>query len=99
MNLLLVICDRYREPTLGGTVPLSLREILELNRSLDRAATHASVVHTDPLFFSSEDGKPLLSGDDVASKVVIQLEQISSEVASVVEHVVAWAGASTEAEH
>lgn len=96
---MLVIFDRYRDPSLGGTVPLSLREILGLNRYLDRVVTHASVLYTDSLFFSSEDGKPLLLRDDVASKFAIQLEQMASEVRSIVEHVVAWAGASTEAEH
>ncbi|MBT6889842.1 MAG: hypothetical protein HOA23_17480 [Gemmatimonadales bacterium] len=98
----LVIRDLYRDPPLGGNVPLSLREILRLNRSLDRAATHASVGHTDSLFFEffgSEGGKSLLSGHDVASEASIQLEQISSEVRSIVEHLVASSGASTEAEH
>ena len=98
----LVIRDLYRDPPMGGTVPLSLREILRLNRSLDRAATHASVGHTDALFFEffgSEGGKSLLPGNDVASEAAIQLEQISSEVRSIVEHVVARSGVSTEAEH
>ena len=47
----LVIRDLYKEPPMGGTVPLSLREVLRLNRALDRAVTHASVGHTDALFF------------------------------------------------
>ena len=47
----LVIRELYRDPPMGGQVPLSLREILHLNRAIDRAVTHGSVGHTDALFF------------------------------------------------
>lgn len=47
----LVIRELYRDPPLGGRVPLSLRDVLRLNRSIDRAVTHASVGHTDAMFF------------------------------------------------
>lgn len=85
----LVIRDLYRDPPPEGTVPLSLREILRLNRALDRAVTHASVGHTDALFFEffeGEAGASLLSGDDVASEAESQLIAIREEVRRIVEH-------------
>lgn len=82
----LVIRDLYRDPPLGGTVPLSLREILRLNRALDRAVTHASVGHMDAMFFEffeTDDPKILLSGDDVADEAASQLRSIQNEVDNV----------------
>ncbi|MDA0328925.1 MAG: hypothetical protein O2958_07955 [Gemmatimonadetes bacterium] len=82
----LVIRDLYRDPPLGGRVPLSLREILRLNRALDRAVTHASVGHLDAMFFEffeTDDPKILLSGDDVADEASSQLRSIQSEVDAV----------------
>jgi len=46
----------YQEPPLDGQARVSLREILRLNRALDRGVTHASVGHTDALFFSLFEG-------------------------------------------
>lgn len=85
----LVIRDLYRDPPPEGSVPLSLREILRLNRALDRAVTHASVGHTDALFFEffeGEAGASLLSGDDVAEEAAGQLVAIRDEVRLVLEH-------------
>jgi hypothetical protein len=85
----LVIRDLYRDPPLGGTVPLSLREILRLNRALDRGVTHASVGHTDAMFFQffQADGSAgLLSGDDVAEEAEAQLAVIRDEVKEILEH-------------
>ena len=78
----LVIRDLYKEPPMGGTVPLSLREVLRLNRALDRAVTHASVGHTDALFFEffEAEGGALLPGEDIAAEVSEQLDTIGSEV-------------------
>lgn len=79
----LVIRDLYRDPPMGGTVPLSLREVLRLNRALDRAVTYASVGHTDALFFEffeAEGGAPLLSGDDVIAEAETQLGLIADEL-------------------
>ena len=78
----LVIRDLYRDPPMGGTVPLSLREVLRLNRSLDRAVTHASVGHTDALFFefSEAEGTALLPGDDITERVSEQPDAIGDEV-------------------
>ena len=46
----------YHEPPLAGRVPVSLREILRLSRAIDMGVTHASVGHTDALFFSLFEG-------------------------------------------
>lgn len=85
----LVIRDLYRDPPPEGSVPLSLREILRLNRALDRAVTHASVGHTDALFFEffeGEAGASLLSGDDLAAEAESQLSAIRDEVSRIVDH-------------
>jgi len=78
----LVIRDLYRDPPMGGTVPLSLREVLRLNRALDRAVTHASVGHTDALFgeFFEAEGAALLRGEDIAAEVAEQLDGIGTDV-------------------
>ena len=83
----LVIRDLYRDPPMGGTVPLSLREVLRLNRALDRAVTHASVGHTDALFieFFEAEGAALLPGDDIAAEVSQQLGAIGQEVHLIAE--------------
>jgi len=51
-----VISLLYQDPPLGGRAPVSLREILRLNRAIDMGVTHASVGHTDALFFSLFEG-------------------------------------------
>ena len=78
----LVIRDLYRDPPMGGTVPLSLREVLRLNRALDRAVTHASVGHTDALFFEFFDaeGSGVLPEADMGPELSGQLDEIESEV-------------------
>jgi hypothetical protein len=85
----LVIRDLYRSPPAGGTVRLSLREILRMNRALDRAVTHGSVGHTDALFFEffGEEGTTgLLRGSDVAEEAEAQLRQIDAELRENLEH-------------
>jgi hypothetical protein len=85
----LVIRDLYRDPPAGGSVRLSLREILRMNRALDRAVTHASVGHTDALFFEffeSEGERDTRSRDEALSEARSQLEQISFEVDDILEH-------------
>ena len=82
-----VIRDLYRDPPMGGAVPLSLREVLRLNRALDRAVTHASVGHTDALFFEffEAEGAALLPGNDIAAEVSEQLGAIGHEVHLIVQ--------------
>ncbi len=86
----LVIRDLYRDPPLGGRLPLSLREILRLNRALDRGVTHASVGHTDALFFQffEADGESVtMSVAEVAEEVEAQLDLIGREWHEILDHV------------
>ncbi len=78
-----VIRELYRNPPLGGAAPLPLRELLRLTRALDRAVTHASVGHTDALFFDffgEDGGTPLLSGADVATEAKHQIDELEREL-------------------
>ena len=84
----LVILDLYRNPPLGGRLPLSLREVLRLNRALDRGVTHASVGHTDAMFFQffEEDADSVtMSGAEVAAEAEAQLEAIRRELQEILE--------------
>lgn len=83
----LVIRDLYRDPPADGRVRLSLREILRMNRALDRAVTHASVGHTDALFFEffeTEARGPLPGGSDAYAVAGGQLDHIEAEVDEIV---------------
>lgn len=82
----LVIRDLYRDPPLGGRLPLSLREILRLNRGIDRGVTHASVGHTDAMFFEFfETERPVdPSGEALVQEVLDQLSVISDEMEQIV---------------
>lgn len=84
----LVIRDLYRDPPLGGRLPLSLREILRLNRGIDRGVTHASVGHTDALFFQffEGDGMSRRTGEELADEVRAQLRMMSDELEEAVGH-------------
>lgn len=83
----LVIRELYRYPPGGCAVPLMLREFLRMNRSLDRAVTHASVGHTDALFFQFFEGDgvdgPVLSREDVSPEAEEQLEEIRDEAEAI----------------
>jgi hypothetical protein len=46
----------HAEPPGDGSVRLPLRELLLLNRTIDRGVTHASIAHTDVLFFALFQG-------------------------------------------
>ena len=84
----LVIRDLYRDPPAGGTVRLSLREILRMNRALDRAVTHTSVGHTDALFFEffeADSATVLPKGADALEAASAQLDQIQAEVDEVLQ--------------
>lgn len=75
----------YQDPPLGGRVPLSLREVLRLNRALDRGVTHASIGHTDALFFSLFEGSG--TPDPVTRELIDearkQLDEIREELRSI----------------
>jgi hypothetical protein len=84
----LVIRELYRDPPLGGRLPLSLREILRLNRGIDRGVTHASVGHTDALFFQffEAEGVVAESQENLIREVLEQIRVLSEEVDQVVGH-------------
>lgn len=73
----------YQDPPLGGRVPLSLREVLRLNRAIDRGVTHASIGHTDALFFALFEGSGIPDAppaDELVQEVRTQLDGIRSEL-------------------
>ena len=73
----------YQDPPLGGRVPLSLREVLRLNRAIDRGVTHASIGHTDALFFSLFEGSGIPDSpprDELVLEVRTQLEAIRTDL-------------------
>ena len=96
----LVIRELYRDPPMGGQVPLSLREILQLNRAIDRAVTHGSVGHTDALFFElfeqGEHQDPV-PPEALAEEVRKQLGVIRAEFEAVVRVLVTAGQESTKA--
>lgn len=73
----------YQDPPLGGRAPVSLREILRLNRAIDMGVTHASVGHTDALFFSLFEGSGIPDAPPTAelvSELQAQLQGIRDEL-------------------
>lgn len=76
----------YRDPPAQG--PLSLRDTLRLNRIVDRGVTHASVGHTDALFFQffEQQENPLEnSPGDIVREAEAQLTLVEDELAQIVE--------------
>ena len=81
----LVIRDLYQDPLVGGAP--TLREALRLNGIVDRGVTHASVGHTDAMFFQlleRSDAPIGLSADQIAHEAAAQLAVIQEEVDSIV---------------
>jgi hypothetical protein len=76
-----VISLLYQDPPLGGRAPVSLREILRLNRAIDMGVTHASVGHTDALFFSLFEGSGIPDTPPTAEMV----EDLRQELAGIRE--------------
>lgn len=96
----LVIRELYRDPPMGGEVPLSLRDILQLNRAIDRAVTHASVGHTDALFFElfeQREDQDRMPPAALAEEVTKQLSVIRDEFESTVRVLVTTGQESTKA--
>lgn len=71
----------YADPPWGGRVRVTLREILGLNRFVDRGVTHASIGHTDSLFFAHFQGTgvPERLTPELADEVRTQLAGIRGE--------------------
>ena len=82
----LVIRDLYRDPPGSGVAPLSLRDVLLLNRAVDRIVTHGSVGHTDALFFQLfDDGDREREPEAVrtAEAVLAQITSLRDELKGV----------------
>jgi len=76
----------WADPPEVRTDRLALREILRLNRVLDRGVTAASVGHTDALFFAlfQSAGIPPRLSDDLRYEMREQLQGIRRELSAVV---------------
>lgn len=72
----------YRDPP-GGGAGLGLRELLQLSRTIDQMVTHASVGHTDSLFFNlfHGNGVPEAGAEKVLAEVRDQLATLREELA------------------
>jgi len=80
----LVIRALYEDPPRGGAP--SLREVLRLNRIADRGITHASVGHTDTMFFQllgSSETPVGTASEEIAREADAQLALISEEVEAI----------------
>ncbi len=78
----------YQDPPGTPTGARGLREVLQLNRLADRLVTHASVGHTDALFFAlfQGSGVPEALSDEVRYEFRGQLEEIRSECEALRRH-------------
>jgi len=75
----------YQDPPLGGQV-LSLRDVLRLNRAIDVGVTHASVGHTDALFFALFQGSGITDAPRVSefmTEVRDELDSLRGEVRTI----------------
>lgn len=73
----------YQDPPLGGKARVSLREVLRLNRTIDAGVTHASIGHTDAMFFSLFEGSGIPDAPPTAelmTELRSQLEGIRAEL-------------------
>ena len=79
-----VIRALYEDPPLGGRVPLSLREVLHLNRAIDQGVAQASVTHTNHLFalLLEGSGTGVEPSPELVSKILDDLEAIRQEFVS-----------------
>jgi hypothetical protein len=83
----LLIRTIYKDPPAEGL--LSLRDTLRLNRIVDRGVTHASVGHTDAMFFELFERKDVDSvtptPDELAREAEAQLDAVRNELGQIVE--------------
>ncbi|HSG49296.1 MAG TPA: hypothetical protein VLA43_15855 [Longimicrobiales bacterium] len=72
----------YQDPPRPPAGRMGLREVLRLNRAVDQLVTHASVGHTDALFFAlfQGSGVPEHLGDDARYEIRAQLEGARAEM-------------------
>ena len=71
----------YGSPPIASGSVLSLREVLRLNRLVDRGVTHASIGYTDALFFALLEGPGAAESvtPELVAEVQDQLEQIRAD--------------------
>ncbi len=72
----------YQDPPLAGRARVSLREVLRLNRAIDAGVTHASVGHTDAMFFSLFEGSGIPDApptDALTEELRAQLDALRAE--------------------
>ena len=76
-----VIRFLYAEPPVAGPLRISLRDLLRVNRLIDRGVTQASVGHTDRLFFALFQGRGVSDGltEENVSEIRTQLASIRRE--------------------
>jgi hypothetical protein len=76
-----VIRFLYAEPPVAGPLRISLRDLLRVNRFVDRGVTQASVGHTDALFFALFQGGGVSESltDDTVAEIRSQLDVIRGE--------------------
>jgi len=82
-----VIRVLYQDPPMKGRIRISLRDVLRLNRAIDAGVTHASVGHTDALFFALFQGSGIPDSPPTAELMVeigSQLEALREELIDVV---------------
>jgi hypothetical protein len=72
----------FQDPPGGGGVGLGLRELLQLSRLIDQGVTHASVGHTDSLFFNlfHGTGVPEAPPADVVEEVQEQIRVLRRDL-------------------
>ena len=75
----------YAEPPAEGQFPIPLRDLLRLNRVIDRGVTQVSVGHADVLFFAlfQGSGAPEHLTVELMAEVSEQLASVSAEFRSV----------------
>lgn len=93
----LLIRTIFRDPPREG--PLSLRDILRLNRIVDSGVTYASVGHTDALFFQyleAQDAPAHASPEEIIDEADRQLALIEDELEQIVGDAAALAAGTLE---
>lgn len=80
-----VIRALYADPPAEGKSPIPLRDLLRLNRVIDRGVTQVSVGHADVLFFAlfQGTGAPEHIDDPLIAEMTSQLRSIDAEFRAV----------------
>ena len=76
-----VIRFLYAEPPVAGPLRISLRDLLRVNRFVDRGVTQASVGHTDALFFALFQGVGVSEGltDETIAEGTLDLPELVAD--------------------